>query len=151
MRAVFASTSSVSPSQPATHGFPMPRATTAACEVIPPCAVRIPCAKIIPLMSSGVVSQRTRITCSPARPRASAVSASKTIAPTAAPGDAFRPFAATSTGVSGSSIGWSSWSSCAGSIRATASSREIRPSSTMSLAARSAAAAVRLAVRVCSR
>ena len=25
-----------SPSQPATHGLPMPRATTAACEVMPP-------------------------------------------------------------------------------------------------------------------
>ena len=61
----FASTES--PSQPATHGVPMPRATTAACEVMPPCAVRMPCAAIIPWMSSGVVSQRTRITSSPSR------------------------------------------------------------------------------------
>ena len=51
----------------------------------------------------------------------------------------------------GSIIGCSSWSSCAGSIRATASSREIRPSSTIATAAFSAAAAVRLAERVCSR
>ena len=28
--------------QPATHGVPMPRATTAACEVLPPVAVRMP-------------------------------------------------------------------------------------------------------------
>ena len=44
-----------------------------------------------PWMSSGVVSQRTRITASPALPRSSAVSASSTIAPVAAPGDAFEP------------------------------------------------------------
>ena len=48
-------------------------------------------AQISPWMSSGVVSQRTRMTSSPARPRSSAVSASKTIAPVAAPGEAFRP------------------------------------------------------------
>ena len=58
----------VSPSQPATHGFPIPRATTAACEVIPPCAVRTPLAWMSPWMSSGVVSRRTRITSSPASP-----------------------------------------------------------------------------------
>ena len=43
----------------------MPRATTAACDVMPPCAVRTPRAWIRPWMSSGVVSQRTRITSSP--------------------------------------------------------------------------------------
>jgi hypothetical protein len=43
----------------------MPRATTAACEVMPPCAVRIPAAWMSPWMSSGVVSQRTRIDASP--------------------------------------------------------------------------------------
>ena len=32
----------VEPSQPATHGLPMPRATTAACDVMPPCAVSTP-------------------------------------------------------------------------------------------------------------
>ena len=47
-------------------------------------------------MSSGVVSERTRITSSWALPRASASSASKTIFPRAAPGEALRPFAATS-------------------------------------------------------
>ena len=47
-------------------------------------------------MSSGVVSQRTRMTFSPALPRCSAVSASSTIFPHAAPGEAFSPLAATS-------------------------------------------------------
>ena len=56
-------------------------------------------------MSSGVVSQRTRITSSPALPRSSAVSASRTIAPEAAPGDAFRPRVATSISALGSIIG----------------------------------------------
>ena len=41
---------------------------------------------------------------------------------------------------SGSIIGWRSWSSCPGSMRATASSREISPSSTISTATLSAAA-----------
>ncbi len=50
----------------------MPRATTAACDVMPPCAVRTPFAWIRPWMSSGVVSQRTRITASPALPRSAA-------------------------------------------------------------------------------
>src|SRR6266568_4339089 len=67
-----------SASHPATQGLPMPRATTAACEVIPPCAVRTPFAWTRPWMSSGVVSQRTRMTLSPAFPRCSAVSASRT-------------------------------------------------------------------------
>ena len=33
---------------PTTHGIPSPRATTAACEVSPPCAVRIPAASRMP-------------------------------------------------------------------------------------------------------
>ena len=55
-------------STPATQGLPMPRATTAACEVMPPCAVTTPWAWIRPWMSSGVVSQRTSTTASPAAP-----------------------------------------------------------------------------------
>ena len=56
-------------------------------------------------MSSGVVSQRTRITASPARPSSSARFASKTIFPQAAPGDAFRPVAMASISAAGSIIG----------------------------------------------
>src|ERR1043166_3035653 len=39
----------------------MPRATTAACEVMPPRVVRMPSAACIPWMSSGEVSTRTRM------------------------------------------------------------------------------------------
>ena len=35
-------TSTWMPSAPATQGLPMPRATTAACEVLPPREVRMP-------------------------------------------------------------------------------------------------------------
>ncbi len=69
----------------------MPTATIAAWLVLPPRAVRMPCASTIPWKSSGVVSSRTRMTSSPALPRRSASSAVKTTAPTAAPGDALTP------------------------------------------------------------
>ena len=98
-------------SAPATQGFPICRATTAACEVMPPRAVSTPCACSTPWMSSGVVSHRTRITACSALPRCSAVSASNTTAPTAAPGEAFRPRVSTSRGADGSMAGCSSWSS----------------------------------------
>ncbi len=71
----------------------MPRATTAACDVLPPRLVRIACAAKKPWMSSGLVSSRTRITFSPCLPRSSAVSASNTTWPDAAPGDAGSPCA----------------------------------------------------------
>ncbi|MNS58099.1 hypothetical protein D3C72_910060 [compost metagenome] len=83
-------------SVPATQGLPMPRATTAAWLVMPPRLVSTPWAWIMPWMSSGLVSTRTRITFSPLAPRRSASSASKTIAPVAAPGLAGRPRAMTS-------------------------------------------------------
>src|SRR2546421_389678 len=89
---------------------------------------------IRPWMSSGVVSQRTRITSS-TFPRSAAVSASKTTLPQAAPGLAFRPVAATSNCAFGSSIGCRSWSSWPGSMRATASSFEISPSSVIDIEA----------------
>ena len=60
------SRSITSSSTPATHGLPMPRATTAACEVMPPNAVTIPAAWMSPWMSAAAVSERTRITLSPA-------------------------------------------------------------------------------------
>ena len=64
--ATLRSMSIVSAEQPATHGLPIPRATRAAWEAMPPWAVRIPFAAIRPWMSSGLVSQRTRMTSSPA-------------------------------------------------------------------------------------
>ena len=99
----------------------MPRATTAACDTRPPRDVRMPSAAIMPCRSSGDVSGRTRITCSPASWRASASSAVKYTLPTAAPGDAFRPLASTVNFAFGSNCGCSSWSSCAGCTRSTAS------------------------------
>jgi hypothetical protein len=76
---------------PATHGLPIPRATTAACDVIPPRAVRIALAITMPWKSSGDVSRRTRIADCPARPIFSARSASNTTVPQAAPGLAGSP------------------------------------------------------------
>src|ERR1019366_8799934 len=46
---------------PATQHLPMPRVTTAAWLVIPPREVRMPTANSMPLMSSGVVSARTKM------------------------------------------------------------------------------------------
>ena len=47
---------------PTTAGFAIPRATTAACEVIPPLTVRTPAAAFKPTISSEDVSTCTRIT-----------------------------------------------------------------------------------------
>ncbi len=93
--AVPARSSNVSASQPLTHDLPIPRATTAACEVAPPRAVSTPREAIMPCTSSGVVSLRTRITDLPSAAHLTAVSGSNTICPAAAPGEAFRPRATT--------------------------------------------------------
>ena len=83
----------------------------------------------MPWMSSGVVSSRTRITSSPVLAARLRLSASKTTAPTAAPGDAVRPWAISARArADGSMVGCSSWSSWSGSIRSSASSRVISPS-----------------------
>ena len=93
------------PPAPETQGLPMPRATTAACEVMPPRAVRMPSAACMPWMSSGLVSRRTRITLRPSALARSASSASKTISPEAAPGEAGSPVAITSRLAPGSRVG----------------------------------------------
>ena len=74
--------------QPDTQQVPIPRATTAACEVIPPRAVKIPCDAFIPSISSGEVSRRTKITFSFLAFHSFASSAVNTILPQAAPGEA---------------------------------------------------------------
>ena len=79
-----------SASTPQTHGAPMPRAMTAACDVLPPCEVRMPSAAIMPARSSGFVSQRTSTHLRPASATATASAAENTASPTAAPGEAFR-------------------------------------------------------------
>ena len=130
----------------------MPRATTAACEVIPPRAVRIPWAACIPRRSSGEVSRRTRITFSPFSAHSSACSAKKTILPEAAPGEAGSPSAIVLALESAafSNTGCSSSSSFSGSTRSTAVFSSISPSDSMSIAIFTMALPVRFPERVCS-
>ncbi len=151
LRIVPATGSTSSPAAPATQHLPMPRATTAACDVIPPRAVRIPLAAAMPRMSSGLVSGRTRMTVLPSDAHANASCASNTTCPDAAPGEAGRPVAITVHSASGSTVGWSVCSTASGPTRWSASSSLMRPSSTMSTAIRIAAAPARLPFRVCSR
>ena len=139
-----------SASHPATHGLPIPRATTAACEVAPPFAVSTPRDAIMPCTSSGVVSTRTRMVSLPCSFHATASSAVNTICPAAAPGDALRPLAATSIRVLGSRRAWKSWSSDSAATRESAVFSSIKPSLTMASAMRTAASALRLALRVWS-
>ena len=70
-----------SSAQPATQGLPIWRATTAAWDVAPPRAVRMPWATAMPWKSSGEVSIRTRTTFSPRSTQSTAVSASNTARP----------------------------------------------------------------------
>jgi len=122
--------------QPDTQHVPIPRATTAACDVIPPRTVKIPCDAFIPVISSGDVSRRTSTTFSPLAFQVSASSAVNTILPQAAPGDAPSALA---TGVAAlraaaSNCGCNNVSKFLGSIIATASSSVLMPSSTRSQA-----------------
>ncbi len=88
---VFAFSFIVISSQPDTQHLPIPLATTAACEVIPPLAVNIPAEECIPSISSGEVSNLARITFSPFSAIIFASSALNTTLPTAAPGEAGKP------------------------------------------------------------
>ena len=148
--AVFADESTSSASAPQTQVLPMPRATTAACEVFPPRAVRMPFAAIMPSRSSGLVSLRTSTTCSPRSAQAFAVGESKTARPTAAPGEAAMPLISRSRATDLSNCGNISCASCDPDTRDSASSMVINCSSTSCPAIRKAAAAVRLPTRVCS-
>ena len=148
---LFSSSMAMAP-QPETQHLPMPRATTAAWEVMPPRTVRMPWAAFMPSMSSGEVSSRTRTTFSPRSAQSLASSAVKTILPQAAPGEAARalPMTGVFFSTSASNWGWSRVSSVRGSIMATARFSSIMPSSTRSQAIFRAAAGVRLPLRVCS-
>ena len=139
-----------SASAPHTHVRPMPRATTAACDVLPPRLVRMPLAATMPRRSSGLVSLRTRITSSPRSAHSTAVSESKTALPTAAPGEAFMPFATSVRSAFSSKRGNISWASWAPVTRRSDSSVSIRPSSVMCRPIRNAASGVRFPTRVCS-
>ena len=145
------SRSTSSAAQPATHGLPMPRATTAACEVMPPRAVRTPSALIRPWMSSAVVSGRTRMTARrpsrarlPGRRRRSRCRKPRPVMRRARRDDDDRRRPGRS---SDAAAGRATTARCAARLRA----RSIRPSSTNATAHASAAAAVRFAPRVCSR
>ena len=133
-----------------TQHLPMPRATTAACEVSPPRAVRIPAAAFMPWMSSGEVSVRTSSTRSPRLAHSSAAVAVNTIRPIAAPGDAGSPLPIAGGRAFGSIVGCSTSSSLAGSTRITASAGESLPSATRSTATFTIALPVRLPLRACS-
>ena len=80
------------------------------------------------------------------------MSALKTARPTAAPGEALRPLAIRLAILRAMGSNWArrSWSTCAGSMRSTASRSVMTPSSTIWTAIFTAAAAVRLAMRVWS-
>ena len=141
--------STVMLSVPQTAVFPIPRATTAACEVLPPRLVKIPCAATMPPKSSGLVSRRTKITFSPFFEASKAFLESNTTAPTAAPGDAGMPRAISITCPRKSNCGNINWASWAPLTRTSASSIEIFPSSTNCTAIRNAASAVRFPTLVC--
>ena len=153
MTTVLLSSSMTAAVQPATQHLPKPRATTAACEVMPPRAVRMPSELIMPAKSSGDVSRRTRMTGRPSFWAASASAVEKQICPEAAPGEAPSPVAkrAALSKAFVSKVGWSNLSSWPVSMRITASSFVIRPSSAKSTATATAAAAVRFPLRVCSK
>ena len=148
MRRRLVSTSSSS--APQTQVLPMPRATTAACEVLPPREVRMPSEAIMPSRSSGLVSRRIRMTFSPERDHLTAVYESKTALPTAAPGEAAMPRPSRVVWRPRRSAGTSAGRAGAPVTRWSASASSIRPWSTSWVAMRKAAPAVRLPTRVWS-
>ncbi len=85
------------------------------------------------------------------RPRFTAVSASNTILPDAAPGEAPMPCEAGATFCLGSNCGNIICSSDSGSIRSRAFSRLIRPSLAISTELRTMACAFILPLRVCKQ
>ena len=93
-RTVFRASSILELPAPTMDGFPICRPTTAAWEVIPPVAVRMPCDTNMPWMSSGTVSRRTRMTGLPCCVHSTASSAENTTCPLAAPGEAGSPLVA---------------------------------------------------------
>ena len=96
-------------------------------DVLPPRLVSTPRAAIMPARSSGLVSRRTRITGSPRPAHSTAVAESNTTRPTAAPGDAFMPFASGACGACSSNRGSINCTDCSPLTRRNASSRSIRP------------------------
>ena len=143
------------PLAPTTHGLPHPRATTAAWLVMPPRDVRIPFALHMPPTSSALVSSRTKMHGLPSDESFSASLALKTMAPTAAPGDAGNPRVTTrvtysSEFASSVNTGCRHCSSEREGTIVIACSRVTQPSAAISVAMRTAAAPVRFPTRHCS-
>ena len=151
-KVLFSSSTFNSP-HPATQQVPIPLATTAACEVIPPRTVKIPWAAIIPSISSGEVSSLTKTTFSPFSALSLASSAVKATFPQAAPGEAGNPLAIALVFLSdvASNVGCRSESNCFGSTFKIASSLLNIPSETKSTAIFKAAWAVLLPFVVCKK
>ena len=131
---------------PTIQALPIPLATTAACEVIPPRAVKIPSDRFIPSISSGDVSILTKIVGRPLSAYSTAFLALKTIKPEAAPGLAGKPVAIGSISCKASNLncGCNSPSIISRSKLSMASFLLIIPSLTKSLAILTAAWAVLL-------
>jgi len=115
----------------------------------------MPFAIIMPCTSSGLVSERTKITSSPCCAAVAASSAVKNTCPTAAPGEAAKPLVR--AGIFLANCGCNTWSRWSATTRMIASFLEIfhavRPvpvGVVMSTAILSAAAPVRLPTRVCN-
>src|SRR5699024_7038859 len=122
---------------PVTQHLPIPLATTAAWEVIPPCVVTIASLATIPSISSGEVSGLINITLYPCSALNFAVSAENTISQLAAPGLAGSPIFETAVALSSalsSKLGCNNCSIDFTSTFITASFLEIIPSSTKSTA-----------------
>ena len=142
------------PSAPVTHGLPKPRATTAAWLVAPPLLVNTPEDTAMPWTSSALVSVRTKMISVSCRLISTAVSASRTSLPVAAPGAAPNPMLISRPELEESSLSFSSkvgsksWYICSGSTLNRASSRVISPSLARSTAVLIAALALRFPERV---
>ena len=140
--------------QPATQHVPIPRATTAACDVLPPLPVKIPWEAVIPSISSGVVSNLTSTTLSPWPPFPCflASNAVNTTLPAAAPGEAGRasPISIPSFRASSLNVGCNNWSKLLASILNSASFSVIIFSSIKSHAIFMAALAVLFPFLVCN-
>ena len=143
-----AATSMSSCSAPHTQVRPMPRATTAACDVLPPrrSAPHAPrsCRAGRRGWSRGGPARRRRRRSPDRRPWPS-----ERDRPEVAPGEAPTPVVRSSRGAVGSNRGNSSCASWPPVTRRTASSASISPSSTIARAIRNAASGVRLPTRVC--
>ena len=90
---------------PATHGLPMPRATSAAWDALPPSAVRMPRAAWNPATSSASVNGAHEDHVLAAAARRIASAALSAIAPRAAPGEAAMPRVSVSYSKVGSKTG----------------------------------------------